>query len=177
MSKRKNRSVSNQVTELLATSDRMTPERRAHLEKFVADRFPADVVQLIEELTPLPAEPSPTLVQLNDDLRQAIRAGFTLAIARYLPELKGNVEAMAIISARKVGVKKGHETQTEQREARYQRIRDKWAAMESAGARVTNETVAAAVREDGEKRCSARTVQRAFAAAEQQSRPTKRAKR
>jgi hypothetical protein len=104
----------------------------------------------------------------------AAEMGFAMALYRFADSLRGESE---LSEWQKQGQRKGHETQSEQREARYQRIRDKWAAMESAGVRVTNETVAAAVREDGEKRCSARTVQRAFAAAEQQSRPTKRAKR
>jgi hypothetical protein len=102
----------------------------------------------------------------------AVEMGFAMALYRFSDRLQDEPE---LSEWQNEGQKKGHETQSQARESRYQRIRDKWAEMESAGARVTNETVAAAMRQDGEKKCSVRTVQRAFAAAAQQGKPTSRA--
>ncbi len=103
--------------------------------------------------------------------------GFAMALYRYADELKRVPELKKWHSRRDDGINKGHATQSQAREARYQRIRDKWAAMEKAGERVTNETVAAAIRQDGEKKCSARTVQRAFAESLIRAKPAKRRKR
>lgn len=104
----------------------------------------------------------------------AVEMGFAMALYRFADRLQGESE---LAEWQNEGQRKGHKTQSQACEARYQRIRDKWAAMEAAGARVTNETVAAAVREDGEKKCSARTVQRAFQAVAKSSQPAKRSKR
>lgn len=110
-------------------------------------------------------------------LAYATHMGFAMALHRYADELKRVPELKKWHREREAGVNKGHATQSQAREARYQRILDKWAAMEKAGERPTNETVAAAIRQDGEKKCSARTVQRAFAELTAKAKPAKRKKR
>jgi hypothetical protein len=84
-----------------------------------------------------------------------------MALYRYANELKRVPELKRWHSRRDDGINKGHATQTQASEARHQRFRDKWASMEAAGEKVTNETVAAAIRADG-VRCSRSTVIRAF---------------
>lgn len=155
MSKR-NPDVSFLVTEIKAACDRMTPERRAHLNGYVADTFPPDVLQLIEELTPIPDDSGPILAELIGTMRQTIKVGFVLALARYSRELKANAEAMAIIGARVKGGAVGRAHSTERSDDLARRIRAKWAEMEAAGMKVTNDTVAA------EMKCSRSTVIRAF---------------
>jgi hypothetical protein len=152
--KSKDAAISRLATELIAASDRMTKERRAMLNRHVADAFPTDVEQLIEELIPLPA--SGKLRELNVNLRQAVRAGFVLALARYSRELKQNAEALAIIQARRRGVDNGHAAASRRRQTQAEKIRATWAAMEAAGETVTNAKVAAAAK------CSVSTVIRAF---------------
>lgn len=116
-------------------------------------------------------------VDFGGMLAYATHMGFAMALYRYAGELKRVPELKKWHSRRHDGINKGHATQSQAREARYQRIRDKWAAMEKAGERPTNETVAASIRQDGEKKCSPRTVQRAFAELTAKAKPAKRKKR
>lgn len=116
-------------------------------------------------------------VDFGGMLAYATQMGFAMALYRYADELKRVPELKKWHSRRDDGINKGHATQSQARENRYQRIRDKWAAMEKAGERPTNETVAAAIRQDGEQKCSARTVQRAFATLTTKAKPAKRKKR
>lgn len=120
---------------------------------------------------------SSQLQNLRAALQTSYERGYFLAVLRYEDELKRVPELAAWHRQRHKGIDKGHATQSQAREARYQRIRDKWAAMEKAGERPTNETVAAAIRQDGEKKCSPRTVQRAFAELTAKAKPAKRKKR
>jgi hypothetical protein len=102
--------ISRLAAELSEAADRMTPQRRAFLDEVVADVFPPDVEQLIEELTPLPESPRHREMVMNT--RQLLKAGFVIAVARYSRELKANAEAMAIIGGRRNGGEKGRATQT-----------------------------------------------------------------
>lgn len=153
---KKNPDVSFLVTEIKAACDRMTPERRAYLNDFVSQRFPPDVLQLIEELTPIPDDAGPLLKELIGNMRQTIKVGFSLALARYSRDLKANAEAMAIIGARAKGGAIGRAHSTDRSDDLARRIRAKWAEMEAAGMKVTNDTVAVAMK------CSRSTVIRAF---------------
>lgn len=94
-------------------------------------------------------------------VRSAVEEGFWLALQRYATHLRGSAEATAFIEGRKAGLQKGHDSQAKRSAELHRRIRDKWAAMEAAGEKVTNETVAAAMRADG-VHCSRSTVIRAF---------------
>jgi len=94
-------------------------------------------------------------------LHYSAAQGFAMALYRYANELKRVPELKQWHSRRDDGINKGHATQSQASEARHQLIRDKWASMEAAGEKVTNETVAAAIRADG-VRCSRSTVIRAF---------------
>lgn len=161
---KKNPTVSLLVTELNAAVDAWTPQRRKRAGRLAAEMFPADVEQMIEELTPLPSDEAG--MQLVIAMRQAIKSGFILAVARYFRELRTNKEAMAIISARSRGGAVGREKSSQRSDDLAQRIRDKWAEMEAAGEKTTNDTVAAAMK------CSRSTVIRAF-----KSTATKRTKR
>lgn len=98
---------------------------------------------------------------ITDLVRQATEAGFWVAIQRYAKHLGRSREAVTLINARTAGIDKGHNTQAKRSSELHRRIRDKWATMEAAGEKVTNDTVAAAVRADGAK-CSRSTVIRAF---------------
>lgn len=120
---KKSRSVSNLVTELQAACDRMTPERRMFLNKFVHDRFPADVLQLIEEMTPIPDDAGEMLTELTLNMRGAVKAGFVLALARYSRELKANKEAMSIVGARADGGDKGRKAQARKKADRAVEIK------------------------------------------------------
>ena len=153
MSKR-NLKLSQLVTELKAASDRMSSHRRAMLDQHVSDAFPADVEQMIEELIPLPA--AGELRKLNANLRQAVKAGFVLALARYSRELSQNAEALAMIQARQRGGKNGRAAASRRRQSQAEKIRGMWLAMEAAGDMPTNAKVAAAAK------CSVSTVIRAF---------------
>lgn len=123
MSIGKDRSVTDLVTDLNASLDRMTAERAAFLDRAMADAIPADIVQLVEELTPIPDDASVTVKQAIDDLREAIKAGFVIATVCYRHELQSNADAMAIINARDTGGDKGREKQTAAKHERYARIR------------------------------------------------------
>lgn len=158
------RRISALVTELIAASDRMTATQRAMRDRHVADVFPSDIEQLIEELIPVPKTGVDRELSLN--LRKAVKAGFVLALARYSSELRMNAEALKLINARKRGGVNGREKSSQNREQRAQRIRDTWAAMEAAGQRPTNQAVAAAVG------CGVSTVIRAF-----KSKPANRTRR
>lgn len=137
-----------------------------------------DTLKLLAPVMPKLARVGPDgLEQLVGLTFYAASQGFAMALYRYADELKRVPELKKWHSRRDDGINKGHATQSQAREARYQRIRDKWAAMEKAGERVTNETVAAAIRQDGEEKCSARTVQRAFATLTAKAKPVKRKKR
>ena len=98
----------------------------------------------------------------------AVHLGFCMAIHRFADSLQGVPE---LSKWQEEGLKKGHATQSQTRAENYQHIREKWAAMEAAGLKPTNDSVAAAIRGDG-RRCSRSTVIRAF-----KSEPAKRAKR
>jgi len=142
----------------LKASRRLTSDQTQSL---MATVVPQDIVWLIDELLPVPPKASTVLVELVDSLRNAARAGFVIAVARYGKELRANKEAMGIINGRTAGIDKGHDTQAKRARELKQRIREKWAAMEAAGEKVTNDTVAAAIRADGVQ-CSRSTVIRAF---------------
>jgi hypothetical protein len=108
-------------------------------------------------------------IALSEDDKQWVRncvlgaceQGFVLAVYRYAKHLHSSTEAMSFINARTAGIDKGHDTQAKRARELKQRIREKWAAMEAAGEKVTNDTVAAAIRADGVQ-CSRSTVIRAF---------------
>ena len=142
----------------LKSSRRRTPEERIAV---MQNALPQDVMWLIEELLPVPSNASNVLVELVDSLRNAAKAGFVIAVARYGKELRASKEAMGIINYRTAALDKGHATQAKRSSELHRRIRDKWAAMEAGGEKVTNDTVAAAVRADGVQ-CSRSTVIRAF---------------
>jgi hypothetical protein len=101
----------------------------------------------------------------------AAEAGFSMALYRYAKELRDVPELAAWQRKRTVGGDLGRKTASQRREQKAQRIREKWAAMERAGERVTNDAVVAALKHEGVK-VSLRTVQRAFS-----SKPAKRPKR
>lgn len=86
----------------------------------------------------------------------AAAQGFALALYRYADELKRVPELAAWHRKRRDALGKGHATQTQAREAKYQRIREKWAELESAGQPCTYDAVAAACG------CSRATVDRAI---------------
>ena len=142
----------------LKASRRVTSDQMDAVMKNVV---PQDVMWMIEELLPVPCNASTAVVETVDNLRKAARAGFVIAVARYGKELRANKEAMGIISGRTAGIDKGHDTQARRARELKQRIREKWAAMEAAGEKVTNDAVAAAIRADGVQ-CSRSTVIRAF---------------
>jgi hypothetical protein len=144
----------------------MTPERRAYLDSYAASRFPPDVRQLIEEMTPMPPDAGPRAKAMILDLRKAIEAGFILAVSRYNKELKSNAEAMRLVSARKTGAANGRRRSSQRREELAERIRATWVEMDAAGKMPTNAKVAAACE------CGISTVIRAF-----KSKPAKRTKR
>ena len=121
--KKRNPAVSRYVTQIEAAVDRMTPQRRAMLHRHVAAVFPDDVVQLIEELTPIPADASDFVCESIQIMRSSIRLGFVIALARYSRELKSNAEAMQIISTRAAGAHRGRNTQTTRSQDRRSRVR------------------------------------------------------
>lgn len=112
--------ISMLVTELKAATARMTPERRAFLDAQVDRVFPADVLQLIEELTPLPENEIARELTLN--MREAVRVGFIIALARYQRELKANGEAMGILTARIAGAERGRKSQQRSKSDRIAQI-------------------------------------------------------
>jgi hypothetical protein len=114
---------------------------------------------LTHEGKPLPEFPKLVVRQI----RAAAEAGFFMAVVRYREWLVGNREVDSILRAREDGLRKGHAEQKRRSDERAKRIRDTWAAMEAAGERVTNGTVAARCG------CGVRTVIRAFS-----SKPNKR---
>jgi DNA invertase Pin-like site-specific DNA recombinase len=124
------------------------------LSKHVDSVFPTDVEQMIEELIPLPA--AGKLRELNANLRQAVKAGFVMAMARYSRELRQNAKALSIIEARHRGTRNGHAAASRRRQTQAEKIRGIWAAMEAAGETPTNAKVASAAK------CSVSTVIRAF---------------
>lgn len=156
--------VSRLVTELQASSDRMTPERRKYLHSVVAGDFPPDVSQLIEELTPMPS--GVVARQIVENLREAIRTGFVLALARYHRELKSNKEAASILANRTVGLDRGRNTQQRKKADRIGRIQ----SMFNSGM----EPSAIAAKEP----CSIATVYRALKPATSKPRkPSKRSRK
>lgn len=96
----------------------------------------------------------------------AVREGYSAAMLDHSGDIVEADEAETLYQSRGQGVTLGHQIQSQLSDDRAQRIRDTWAAMEAAGQKVTNDTVAAAVG------CSRSTVIRAF-----KSKPTRRAKR
>lgn len=125
--KKKSRTVSDLVTEVVAASDRMTDERRAYLHAFAMQKIPADVIQFIEELNPIADDADATEVEFTMIRRQAIYVGFWIALARYSRELKTNREAMAILNARTSGTAKGRASQAKAKAEREARIREMFA--------------------------------------------------
>jgi hypothetical protein len=101
----------------------------------------------------------------------AAETGFSMALYRYAEELRDVPELAAWQRKRTAGGDLGRKTASQRREQTAQRIRNKWAAMEAAGEKVTNDAVVAALKQEGVK-VSLRTVQRAF-----ESKPAKQAKR
>jgi hypothetical protein len=158
--------ISFLVTEAEAAAARMTPQRRAMLNRMVAPILAPDIVQFIEEMVPLADDATELDRAFNNAMRQSMKVGFVLAVARYSRELKSNAEAMRIIGARITGGDRGRKTSSERKEKRDERIRDTWAEMERAGENPTNAKVARACG------CGISTVIRAF-----KSKPTKRKKR
>jgi len=120
--RKRNPGVSNYVTELQAAVHRMTPGRRAMLNRHVAAVFPDDIEQLIEELTPIPAHASRFVCESIEIMRSSIKTGFVLALGRYSRELKSNAEAMQIINARATGGDKGRITQASRKQDRRSRV-------------------------------------------------------
>jgi hypothetical protein len=116
-------------------------------------------------------------VQLWGLLHYSATMGFAMALYRYADEVKHVPELATWRRKRQHGGDVGRATQAQAREIKYQRIRDKWAAMEAAGTGPTNATVAAAVRDEFKTKCSIRTVQRAFASPVKKATPAKRNKR
>lgn len=100
-----------------------------------------------------------------------VERGFRLAVERYAKQLRNVPELAAWRQKRKVGGDVGRAKSSRRSEDLAQRIREKWAAMEAAGEKVTNDTVAAAMKNDGWK-CSRSTVIRAF-----KEKPARRTKR
>lgn len=108
-------------------------------------------------------------VELSEDdqqwvrqcVRENVERGFVFAVYRYAEWLKSVPEVRKWNDARLSGGDAGRQTSSRRKAELAQRIREKWAAMEAAGEKVTNDTVAAAMRTDGWK-CSRATVIRAF---------------
>jgi hypothetical protein len=110
--------------------------------------------------TARPDEPL-TRSQIAVMIRNAVHEGYSAAVMDYSADIQQSHEASVEYDNREHGGNKGREKQSQASEARHQLIRDKWVSMEAAGEKVTNETVAAAIRADG-VRCSRSTVIRAF---------------
>jgi hypothetical protein len=89
-------------------------------------------------------------------VEDVIFQGFDFSLERYADKLKDVPELAAWHNKRAAGGAKGRATLSAARERRAQSIRDMWAAMESAGEKPTNATVAAACK------CGVSTVIRAF---------------
>ncbi len=158
--------ISFLVTEAQAAATRMTTRRRAMLNRMVAPILAPDIVQCIEEMTPLADNATELDRAFNNTMRQSMKVGFVLAVARYSRELKSNAEAMRIIGARTTGGDLGRKTLSQRREQRYERIRTTWASMEENGDSPTNAKVARACG------CGVSTVIRAF-----KNKPAKQSKR
>jgi hypothetical protein len=161
MKRKRDPAISLLVTETKAAAARMTPTRKRMLDAHVQTVLTPDVLQLIEEMAPLANDATESEREFNHVVRQSMKVGFVLAVVRYNRELKCNAEALRILTSRAAGAESGRETSSRLRDAKYQKIREKWAAMEAAGIKVTNEVLVAAMRQDGVK-VSIRTVQRAF---------------
>jgi hypothetical protein len=89
-------------------------------------------------------------------LSHVFHAGFIQAMLMHRQELMSSVDAAVIVNGRRRGNVLGHASQSQRKHAKAKLIRDTWAAMEAAGERPTNGTVAARCG------CSERTVIRAF---------------
>lgn len=89
-------------------------------------------------------------------IEDVIFAGVEFSLKRYADELKHVPELAAWHNKRAAGGDKGRATLSAAKERRAQSIRNMWAAMESAGEKPTNATVAAACK------CGVSTVIRAF---------------
>jgi hypothetical protein len=161
MKKKRDPAISFLVTETKAAAARMTPGRKRMLDAHAATILTPDVLQLIEEMAPLANDATDSERDFVHVVRQSMKVGFVLAAVRYNRELKCNAESLRILISRAAGADLGRETSSRLRDAKYQKIREKWAAMEAAGIKVTNEVLVAAMRQDGVK-VSIRTVQRAF---------------
>jgi len=117
----------------------------------------------VEVYWPKTARPDEPLTrsQIAVMIRNAVHEGYSAAVSDYSADIQQSHEASVEYDNREQGGNKGREQQSQASEARHQLIRDKWASMEAAGEKVTNETVAAAIKADG-VRCSRSTVIRAF---------------
>ena len=89
-------------------------------------------------------------------VEDVIFAGVEFSLERYADKLKDVPELAAWHNKRAAGGDKGRAALSAAKERRAQSIRDMWAAMESAGEKPTNATVAAACK------CGVSTVIRAF---------------
>ena len=118
---------------------------------------------VMKELHTLPPAAVQTLCGL---LHYMAAKGFTMALYRYADELNRVPELKAWHRKRGEGLNKGRDTQTQVREAKYQRIRATWAQLEAEGKPCTYDAVAVACE------CSRSTVERAI-----NSRTVKRPKR
>ena len=99
-------------------------------------------------------------------LSYATHMGFAMALYRYADQLQEVPELAEWKRKRHDGLDKGHATQTQAREAKYQRIRDTCSQLEAEGKPCTYDVLAVACG------CSRSTVERAI-----NSRTVKRTKR
>lgn len=86
----------------------------------------------------------------------AVREGYAAAMIDHAGDILEADDAESLYDRREQGSKRGHRSQAQRSAELSHRIREKWAAMEAAGEKVTNDTVAAAMG------CSRSTVIRAF---------------
>ncbi len=94
-------------------------------------------------------------------LEQVTFRGFDFALTRYAEQIKHVPELAAWHKKRANGGDTGRAESSRRADDLAHRIRAKWAEIEAAGEKATNDTVAAAMRQDGHK-CSRSTVIRAF---------------
>lgn len=75
-------------------------------------------------------------------MRSAVHEGYLAAMMDYSADIQQSDEASAQYDKREIGGHKGHKTQSEQREARYKKIRETQARLEAEGKPCTYEAVA-----------------------------------
>jgi hypothetical protein len=137
---------------------RLAGNRFGELPREIASFLDAVAKSCVKVYWPAKAGKRTTLTkqEVASVVRRAVHEGYLAALIEYSADIQVGDEAATLYDKRDTGVHKGHETQARIAGDKAQAIRDKWAEMESAGLKPTNDTVAAAVG------CSRSTVIRAF---------------